>query len=87
MPFYCGKRSAGIYVVLGRFGNVRTVQERSTVHLVSHVCPVPRPDCVARRRLVQRLVRVNRIRDLLRARAEQTPNQDRDCVMERATPA
>ena len=47
---------------------------------------VPCPDCVARRP-VQRLVQVNRIQDLLMARAENTPNQDRDCAAERATPA
>jgi hypothetical protein len=64
------------------------VQERSTVHtrhFVRHAYLAPRPDCVARRRPVQRLVQVNRTRDLLRARAEKTPNQDRGCVMERAT--
>ena len=50
------------------FGNIRTVQERSTVHthhFVRHACLAPRPDCVARRP-----VQVNRIRDLLRERAE-----------------
>jgi len=47
---------------------------------------VPCPDCVAWP-LVQHLVQVNRIQDLLMARAENTPNQGRDCAAERATPA